>query len=57
MTEDAVIIHDKENFFERILTSLIEKMKKLGSKRIWIGKKWYWILKDDVKFGEVIEIE
>lgn len=57
MTEDAVIIYDKENFFERILTHLIEKMKELGSRRIWIGKKWYWILKDNTRFGEVIEIE
>ncbi|MCC6062332.1 MAG: nucleotidyltransferase domain-containing protein [Desulfurococcales archaeon] len=57
MVEDAVIAYDKDDFFERILIHLSEKLKKLGAKRIYIGKKWYWILKEDAKYGDVIVIE
>ena len=32
------------------------RLKDLGAKRVRIGKRWYWILKQDYKFGEVIEI-
>jgi len=56
MTEDAKIIYDKDNFFRKILEELKEKLKKLGSKRIWRGNAWYWILKPDLKPGEIIEL-
>ncbi len=57
MVEDAVIIYDKDDFFENVLKRLEEKLKILGAKRVRIGKKWYWRLKRDYKFGEVINIE
>jgi len=57
MTEDAIIVYDKDAFFERILLRLKEKLSMLGSRRVWLGKKWYWILKEDSKVGEVISIE
>jgi Nucleotidyltransferase domain. len=57
MVEDAVIAYDKEGFFEKILIRLSEKLKELGAKRIYIGKKWYWVLKEDAKYGDVIVIE
>ena len=56
MTEDAIILFDKENFFKSVLEKLKERLKELKAKRVWIGKKWYWILKPDYKFGEVIKI-
>lgn len=56
MVEDAIIIHDR-NFIVNILCKLREKLNELGAKRIRMGKGWYWILKKNYKFGEVIEIE
>jgi len=57
MTEDAVIVYDKDNFLKSVLEYLKEKLRELGAYRVWIGKKWYWVLKRDYKFGEVIKIE
>jgi predicted nucleotidyltransferase len=57
MVEDAVIVYDKDSFFEKILARLLEKLRELGAKRIYIGKKWYWVLKKDAKYGDVIIIE
>lgn len=57
MVDDAIIIYDKDNFFENVLKKLAKELKKLGAKKVKIGKKWYWKLKSDYKFGEVISIE
>lgn len=57
MVEDAVILYDKDNFFANVLNRLKNKLEELGAERVWIGKKWYWRLKKDFKFGEVIVIE
>ncbi|MGB9728555.1 MAG: nucleotidyltransferase domain-containing protein [Thermoprotei archaeon] len=56
MVEDAVIAFDRA-FFVNILVSLKKKLDELGAQRIRSGKKWYWVLKKDYKFGEVINIE
>lgn len=56
MVEDAIIIFDRE-FFINILTRLKKRLDELGAQRMHLGKKWYWILKRDYKFGEVINIE
>lgn len=56
MVEDAIIIFDRD-FFVKILSRLKKKLDELGSQRVQLGKKWYWILKKDYKFGEVISIE
>lgn len=56
MVEDAIILFDKESFFENVLKRLKRRLEELGAERVWIGKKWYWRLKKDYKFGEVIEI-
>lgn len=55
--EDAVIVLDRNSFFQEILRRLRDRLRQLGSKKIRMGKKWYWILKTDYQFGEVIEIE
>jgi len=57
LVEDAIILYDKDNFFTNILNNLRKKLEELGAERIKLGKKWYWVLKKDYKFGEVIEIE
>ncbi|MEM1681018.1 MAG: nucleotidyltransferase domain-containing protein [Sulfolobales archaeon] len=56
MVEDAVVLYDRKNFFTNILNNLREKLKELGAERVRCGRKWYWRLKRDYKFGEVIEL-
>ncbi len=57
MVEDAVILYDEEDFFKNILYILRANLKKHRAKRVSIGKKWYWDLKPDLKYGEVVVIE
>ncbi|WP_054844461.1 nucleotidyltransferase domain-containing protein [Vulcanisaeta souniana] len=58
MTEDAVIVYDKDGFFEEVLTRIINRLRELGATRVWVSDRaWYWVLKRDYRFGEVIEIE
>ncbi|MEM3568695.1 MAG: nucleotidyltransferase domain-containing protein [Thermoproteota archaeon] len=57
MVEDAVIVYDKNGFFKSILARLSKKLKELGAERVWVGKKWYWRLRKDLKPGEEIIIE
>ena len=56
MVEDAIIAYDKDDFFMKILERLRKRLEELGSKRVRMGRKWYWILKPDYRFGEVIRI-
>ena len=56
LVEDAIILYDKDNFFRNILEKLRKRLQELGAKRIRLGKLWYWVLKEDYRFGEVIEI-
>lgn len=57
MTEDAVIVFDRGSFFESVLLRLREELSRLGAKRVWLGRKWYWVLKEDFRFGEEVVIE
>jgi len=56
IVEDAVIFFDRDGFFSGILEKLRKRLNELGAERVRLGKKWYWRLKRDYKFGEVIEI-
>lgn len=56
MVYDALILYDKEKFFENIIGRLRRRLKELGSRRVFKGSKWYWILKPDLKIGEVVEL-
>jgi hypothetical protein len=53
---DGILLYDKNNFLASVLQKLDRKLKELGSKRIKTDKGYYWILKPDLKPGEVIEI-
>jgi len=57
MIEDGIILYDKDNFFHEVLRRLRTRLEELGAEKIRVGKKWYWRLKRDYKFGDVIEIE
>lgn len=57
IVEDGVIVYDKDDFFRKILERVRSRLRELGSKRVRMGKRWYWILKPDYRFGEVIRVE
>jgi len=57
MIDDAVILYDKDEFFTNVIGKLKKRLDELKAERVILGKKWYWRLKKDYKFGEVIEIE
>ncbi len=56
MVEDALILFDRDGFFAGRLERLRRRMAELGSRRIWRGDSWYWILKPDYRPGDVIEL-
>lgn len=56
MVEDASILFDRDGFFSKRLVRLRNRLRELGSKRVWRGNAWYWVLKPDYKPGEVIEL-
>jgi hypothetical protein len=56
MTEDAVVVHDRDGFFAGILEGMRRRMAELGSRRVWLEGGWYWLLKPDAVWGERIEI-
>jgi predicted nucleotidyltransferase len=56
LVEDARILYDEGDFFAGRLERLRERLAALGSRRVWRGNAWYWILKPDLKPGETISL-
>jgi len=55
MTEDAIILYDRDGFFRKVLEKTEKRLKELGFERVWLSEKsWYW-RKRDYKLGEVID--
>jgi len=57
LTEDAVVLHDEGRFLEGLLMELGARLLKRGAVRVFVDEdRWYWDLKPDYRFGEIIEI-
>ena len=56
MTEDARILHDPDGCLAGVLDRLRQRLRELGSRRVWRGDAWYWDLKPDYRWGDVIEL-
>jgi predicted nucleotidyltransferase len=57
MVHDAVLLYDPHDFFRTVINDLAKRLERLGSKRIQPPDgKPYWILKETVTRGEIIEI-
>ena len=57
MVEDAILILDQGRFFEEVLAGLRARMRELGSRRVHLPDgSWYWDLKPDFRWGDVVEI-
>lgn len=56
VTEDGIILYD-DGLMRKKLAELKERLRVLGSKRVRTRTgNWYWVLKPDLKPGEVIKI-
>jgi len=56
MVEDGIIWYDKEDFLRKVLLSIKENLKNLEAKKVTTEKGYYWILKPDIKPGEIVRI-
>ncbi len=56
MTEQVKILYDRDEFFKRYLQELQDKLKKLGARKVFYKGGYYWELKPDYKYGDVIEL-
>ena len=56
MVEDARILHDEGGFLAARLERLRTRLRELGSRRVWRGNAWHWVLKPDLEPGEVFEL-
>ncbi len=57
ITMDGIMLYDVDDFIINKMKSMRKKLKKMGSKRIFIDdKRYYWDLKPNYKLGEVVEI-
>ena len=56
MVEDARILYDDGGFFAARLERLRCRLRELGARRIRRGNAWHWVLKPDLKPGEVFEL-
>ena len=57
LTEDAVILYDAGRYLEGLLLELKAKLLRRGAVRVFIDRdRWYWDLKPDYRFGEIVEI-
>jgi len=55
LTTDAIILYDT-GVVSRELERLKKRLEELGAKKIRTGCTWFWILKPDLKLGEVVEL-
>jgi hypothetical protein len=56
MVEDARILHDEGGFLRARLERLRARLPELGSRRVWRGSAWHWVLKPDLQPGDVFEL-
>lgn len=56
MVEDARILYDEGGVFAARLDSLRSRLRQLGARRIRRGNARHWVLKPDLKPGEIFEL-
>jgi len=57
IVEDGIVLFDQNGFFHAVIDRMRSRMRALGSRRVWLPDgTWYWDLKPDFQFGEIVEI-
>lgn len=57
MTTACLVLHDNGLFLKTILARTQEKMRRWGSTRHRMGNHWYWDIKPDNQWGDVIDYD
>ena len=50
------ILFDKDNFFHNVLSKLKDKLEKYKSVKVSYKGRYYWKLKPDYKWGDIINL-
>lgn len=56
LIDDVKICYDRGDFLFLYLRGLKRKLQQMGARKIYRGGAWYWVLKENYRPGEVIEI-
>lgn len=56
MTQDAVLLYDREGFMCDFLKRLASKLEKMKARRVFRGNAWFWDLGPDYKPEEMIKL-
>jgi len=56
MTREVRVLYDREEFLERYLESLRQKLQALGARRVRKSGGYYWLLKPDYRPGDKIQL-
>jgi predicted nucleotidyltransferase len=57
IVEEGVVLLDRGQLMRDVFAAMRARMRELGSRRVWLADgSWYWDLKPDFRFGEVVEL-
>ena len=56
LVEEGISIYDDKFFLASVLESIRRRLRELNARRVYTTKGYYWVLKPDLKPGEVVEI-
>ena len=57
LTTDAIMLYDRDHFFQGVLDHLRVRLHELGSQKVYLDDgSWYWRLKPQAALGEMVEI-
>jgi len=57
IVEDGILLYDKDDYLRNVLLSIRDTLTKLGSRRVVTKRgSYYWVLKPDIKPGEIVRI-
>ena len=56
LTEEGVLLYDRNGFFAGVLEAVRQRLIELGARRRRLGQIVYWDLKPDLKPGEKLEL-
>jgi predicted nucleotidyltransferase len=54
MSQEAVLLYDRDRFLHNVLERVRRLLRESGAERHAMGRHWYWDLKQDFAFGEIV---